>query len=265
MPELIEVEYYRRALEPFVGGRVQAIEMPDTNFTRPKGTPIAPFGQLIGEVLVSTSRRGKLLVLHFGDNADDEETVTLGMRFGMTGRLLVNGSGPIDKLEYASGRNEPTWDRFTLVIDGHRLSIRDQRRLGSVELNPNLHQLGPEASTVDATQLQRALAGRTKAMKSVLLDQSLLAGLGNLLVDESLWVAGIDPRRSAASFSDGEIESLATAIVKTVAKLTNRGGSHTGDSFASRNVDVPCPRDGQSMQHDTVGGRSTWWCPAHQQ
>lgn len=267
MPELIEVEFYRTALTPLIGGPVEAVHMHDENFTRPKGTPTEVFSQLVGESLTATSRRGKLLMLHFGEAGSagvQTGELTLGMRFGMTGRLLVDGTGPIDKLEYASGRDEPAWDRFVLVIGGRRVAIRDQRRLGSVELDPDPEQLGPEASTVTAQGLTKVLSGRTKPIKAALLDQKLVAGLGNLLVDETLWSAGVAPSRAANDFSPDEVDALATAIRATVDQLTQRGGSHTGDSFAARDSDAVCPRDGEPMRHDTIGGRSTWWCPAHQ-
>ncbi len=267
MPELIEVEFYRAALAPLIGGLVEDVQVADKNFTRPKGSPPEVFTQLVGESLTATSRRGKLLMLHFGEGGSDgvhTGELTLGMRFGMTGRLLVDGTGPIDKLEYASGRDEPRWDRCVLNIGGKRVAIRDQRRLGSVELDPNPDLLGPEASTVTGDELADTLSGRTKAIKAVLLDQKLLAGLGNLLVDETLWSAGIAPSRAANVFTLDETDALATTIRATVDQLTQRGGSHTGDSFTARDSDATCPRDGEPMRHDTVGGRSTWWCPAHQ-
>lgn len=267
MPELIEVEMYRRAFDPLIGRLVSAVEAPDVAYIRPNGTPREVLHQLVGERLHSTSRHGKLLILHFGGAPKpgvETLDLSLGMRFGMTGRLLINGSGPIDKLEYASGRDEPAWDRFTMTFGRSRVSMRDQRRLGSVELDPGVEGLGAEASTITASELSAALRGRTKAIKAVLLDQSLVAGLGNLLVDESLWRCGIAPTRRANSFDDAAILALADTVRATVAELSSRGGSHTGDSFVLRAAEARCPHDGERMRHDTVGGRSTWWCQAHQ-
>lgn len=260
MPELIEVEQYREALDTLCGEVVEAVTFPDVAFVRPPETPPEVFGALVGETLVSTSRHGKLLVANIGA----AEHFVLGMRFGMTGRLLIDGVSPIESLEYASTRNDPSWDRVIMTIGGRAVSIRDQRRLGSVELDPDTRLLGVEASTIETEALAAACARRTKAIKAVLLDQRLIAGLGNLLVDETLWQVGLDPRRPAGALSSAETDALAHEIVATVARLSERGGSHMGDSFDVREDGARCPRCGGAMTNDTVGGRSSWWCASHQ-
>lgn len=260
MPELIEVEQYREALDVLCGETVRSVDIPDSAFVRPREAPLEVFDALVGRTLASTSRHGKLLLAHFGTKDD----YVVGMRFGMTGRLLIDGVSPIETLEYASGRNDPAWDRAILDVGGHRVAMRDQRRLGSIELDPDTRQLGVEASTLTASALSGICTRRTKAIKAVLLDQALVAGLGNLLVDETLWQAGIDPRRSAGALSGHEIDAVAAQAVATVRTLSARGGSHTGDSFELRHLDATCHRCAGSMSHDTVGGRSTWWCATHQ-
>jgi len=261
VPELIEVELYRAALDPLLGEPVTAILIHDPAFARPKGTPVEVFDQIVGQPLTRTSRLGKLLCLHIG-SAD--AALVVGLRFGMTGRLLIDGTGPIEKLQYASARDEARWDRVVLTIGRRNVSVRDQRRLGSIELDPDLDRLGVEASTISAVELEQVIGGRTKAIKAVLLDQQLIAGLGNLLVDELLWVAGVSPGRTADTFSGADVTDLAGHIRATVTELTGRGGSHTGTTFEARIPGGTCPLDGAAMQHDTVGGRSTWWCPTHQ-
>lgn len=261
MPELIEVEYYRRALNERIGERVQAVDVVDQNYPRPKGFPGEAFEQLVGRSLQATTRRGKLLIANFGTG---NSHLALGLRFGMTGRLLFDGRGPIEVLEYSSDRNDPAWDRFALHIGAERLSVRDPRRLGSVELDPDVTALGPDAWTIDAHALQAALFRRRKAVKAALLDQQIIAGLGNLLVDECLWRCAISPGRSCEDLGAEEIEQLAASIRHTIDDLFERGGSHQGDSFESRTDGAICPRDGGPMRHDTIGGRSTWWCSEHQ-
>ena len=210
---------------------------------------------------------GKLLLLDFvraSDELDRQDTMTVGLRFAMTGMLLVDGVGPIEKLEYASARNDPSWDRFTMTLDDSIVTIRDQRRLGSVEFEPDESALGPDATTLTEAQLGAIVEGRTKPLKAVLLDQGLIAGIGNLLADEALWRAGLSPDQVAGELGETELAALATSIRETIEVLTSRGGSHTGDSFTLRNEGSTCSACGGSMQRSTVGGRTSWWCSVHQ-
>src|SRR5690606_7502787 len=118
--------------------------------------------------------------------------------FGMTGRLLVDGGAAIDRLEYSSDRNDPGWDRFVLTFrEGGDLRLRDPRRLGGIELDPDESRLGPDALGLTPAQLRRALDGSAQPLKARLLDQARIAGIGNLLADEILWRAGLDPARPA--------------------------------------------------------------------
>jgi formamidopyrimidine-DNA glycosylase len=96
------------------------------------------------------------------------------------------------------------------------------------------------------------------------MDQSRIAGLGNLLTDEVLWRAGLDPAREAGGLDDTERAELARTIRHTVRVLGRRGGSHTGDLQTSRARGGICPRDGAELQRRTVGGRTTYSCPVHQ-
>lgn len=260
MPELIEVEVYRRLAERVVGKRVAEVEAPDDWFV--KGTTAGEVRDAVeGATVTATGRVGKLMTLDLGP-----ERPMLGLRFGMTGRLVLDGeTAPIEKLEYASGRDDPKWDRFALrFADGGRLRMSDPRRLGGVELDPDLDRLGPDAWTVTARQLRGALAGSTTALKARLLDQSRVAGLGNLLTDETLWRAGLRPDRSAGEVPADEVTRLAGAVRRTVALLDRRGGSHRGDLQSQRNRHGRCPLDGAELRRETIGGRTTYWCPVHQ-
>ena len=148
-------------------------------------------------------RRGKLLLLDTGDGP------TVGLRFGMTGRLLVDGVPGMEHLEYGSDRAEPAWDRFTLAFaEGGELRIRDPRRLGGVELDPDEDRLGPDALDITPAQLREIIGSSRAPLKARLMDQHALAGVGNLLVDEALWRAGIDPARPANSLSAAELRRL---------------------------------------------------------
>ena len=219
---------------------------------------------LEGQTVVGVRRLGKLMMLDFGHSGGPIGAV-LGLRFGMTGRLVVDDHAVIEKLEYSSARVLPEWRRFALGFDDQgTLVVVDPRRLGGVELNPDDSQLGPDAFDLAVEQLGAALEGSRTALKARLLDQRRVAGLGNLLVDEILWRIGLDPAREAGSLNGAEQERLAEAIRLTVAELAERGGSHTGDLHLARVRGGSCPRDGELLDRRTIGGRTTYSCPLHQ-
>ena len=112
----------------------------------------------------------------------------------MSGRVIVDDVEAGDPLIYASNQRVEAWHRFGVrFADGGSFMLRDPRRLGAVELDPDESRLGPDALTFTLEQLDHALDARTAPVKAVLMDQARIAGLGNLLVDEALWRAGIDP------------------------------------------------------------------------
>lgn len=260
MPELIEVEVYRQLAEVAVGRRVSEIEADDDWFLKGGTTATQLNDALVGATIEGTDRIGKLLLVHVG-----AERPTLGLRFGMTGRLVFDDDAPIPHLEYSSHRDEPAWDRFALRFDdGSRLRLSDPRRLGGVQLDPPVDRLGPDAWRITPTQLRDALAGSTAPLKARLLDQARVAGLGNLLVDETLWRAGLDPVQEAGGLDDAAIRRLQRHIRRTVTLLFERGGSHTGDLQSERHRGGHCPRDGAPLERRTIGGRTTYSCPQHQ-
>ncbi len=260
VPELIEVEVYRRLVERTIGWRVADVAAPDAWFLKRGLSVDQVTGALQGAVVTGTGRVGKLLVVHLDDDRPD-----LGLRFGMTGRLVLDGVAPIVRLEYGPSRDDPTWHRFGLGFDrGRRLWLSDPRRLGGVELDPDLSALGPDAWSITVAQLRRALAGSSAPLKARLLDQSRVAGLGNLLVDETLWRASLDPTRPAGGLDRAETARLQRHVRTTVRALFDRGGSHTGDLHRARHRGGSCPRDGAPLTRSTVGGRTTYSCPVHQ-
>ena len=260
MPELPEVEAYRRlAEERALGRRVRRVLAPDDWFLKRGLTAAAARRALKGRTFVAARRTGKLLLLD-----TDGGGPTLGLRFGMTGRLIVDGSAGVDQLLYSSLRDETAWDRFAVRFDdGGDLRVRDPRRLGGVELDPDEARLGVDALAVRPAELG-ALLRSTAPLKARLMDQSRIAGIGNLLVDEMLWRAGLDPARPAGSLEPVEVRRLHRHLRGTVEDLIERGGSHTGDLQPARVPGGTCPRDGTPLLRRTVGGRTTWSCPAHQ-
>ncbi|MDP9073991.1 MAG: formamidopyrimidine-DNA glycosylase [Actinomycetota bacterium] len=307
MPELAEVEAYRRlAAARALNRPIDAVEAPDAWYLKGGITGPALSAALADRRLVSADRRGKLLML-----ATSGDGPVLGLRFGMSGRLVVDGHAGIDDLWYSSNRDEAKWDRFGLrFADGGLLVMRDPRRLGGVSLDPPVERLGPDALDISLAQLRHALAGRRPrvavvsggkvpaskvpaskvaaskvaasaavsdpgfelgrpelagpSIKGRLLDQSRLAGVGNLAADEMLWRARLAPDRPAAGLSDAELRRLHRHLRTTLAQMIEHGGSHTGTLMPQRRPGGICPKDGTPLVHATIATRSTWWCPLHQ-
>ncbi len=258
MPEMLEVEIYRRAAATKLGRRIVGIDAPDAWYLKGGIDAGSVITVLVGETVIDDRRRGKLLLL-------DTTGPTIGLRFGMTGVLDVDGADAIDALEYASHRRDPAWERFVLHFeDGGALRMRDPRRLGGVELNPDEQRLGPDAAEVTLRQLTALLADSNAPLKARLMDQARLAGLGNLLTDETLWRAGFDPARAAGSLSHDEVVTLRRVMRHTLRVLGARGGSHLGDLQDSRSRQGNCPADGSPLLRRTIGGRTTYSCPLHQ-
>ena len=259
MPELIEVETYRRLAERALSRPVAEVDAPDAWYLKGGLTASALGAAVVGRAFVAARRIGKLLLLD-----TDGDGPTVGLRFGMTGRLLVDGSAGDDERRHAGWLGEPAWDRATFrFTDGGDLRMRDPRRLGGFLLDPDEARLGADAARLTLGQLRAALVS-SAPLKARLMDQARLAGLGNLLVDEVLFRAGLDPARPARSLSEAEQRRLHRRLRATVDDLQRRGGSHTGDHMAARVRGGLCPKDGTPMLRRTVGGRTTFSCPAHQ-
>jgi len=258
MPEMLEIEIYRRAAATAVGRRIVGVDAPDAWYLKGGADAASITAALVDERIIADRRIGKLLLL-------ETTGPTLGLRFGMTGVLDVDGHHTIDALEYSSHRRDPEWERFILHLDdGGALRMRDPRRLGGVELDPDETALGPDASEVTLRELSSILADSEAPLKARLMDQRRLAGLGNLLTDEILWRAGFDPARASRSLVADDIAQLRRTMRQTLRQLTRRGGSHTGDLQKSRDRNGSCPIDGTALLRRTIGGRTTYSCPLHQ-
>jgi formamidopyrimidine-DNA glycosylase len=219
---------------------------------------------ITGATFERARRRGKVVLL-------DTDDATIGLHFGMTGRLVIDGVAAIERLAYASHRDHPAWDRLVLfATPGGRsappaLRFNDPRRLGHVSLDPDLDRLGVDFAAVTPRRLAAALSGRRGVLKSVLLDQHVVAGLGNLCADEVLWWADLDPRRTVDTLSEADVEHLAATIRRRLPIMLARGGSTSGVlSPVVRAACPPCERDGTPLERSTIGGRTTIWCPLHQ-
>ena len=209
--------------------------------------------------MLSARRLGKQLLL-------DTDGPTLGVHFGMTGRIVVDDVAAIDQLEYGSGRDEPRWDRFRITLaDGGSMRVNDPRRWSRVTLDPDISGLGPDLLEVTYDQLRIAVSGGSRPIKALLLDQHVVAGLGNLCVDEVLWHARIAPAHPAGELTGGEVAALHRCMRQHLPVMLDRGGSHRGEVSPAFRAALPsCPQDGAALVRDKVGGRTTVWCPVHQ-
>lgn len=270
MPELPEVEIIRRYLDEQLPGRT--IACVDILLARQLKHP-APeaFQSLVaGKRMAGVRRRGKYLLLDLKDGS----TIVFHLR--MTGSLVYD----------ASGRQRDAYARMVFrLADGGALRFSDIRTFGCVygfaageEIAvPGLQSLGPEPLSDDFTSsyLAAALKGRKQPVKSFLLDQRRIAGLGNIYADEALFLAGIDPRRAAGSLSAQECRRLKEAIRKVLCEGIADGGTtfrdyrngagesghHQEHLYVYHREGKPCPVCSRPVEKTTVGGRGTHFCP----
>jgi formamidopyrimidine-DNA glycosylase len=248
MPELPEAERARRQIDRVIGREIVAVDDRDTYVCRPHA-PGEIASALVGRRLTSAHRRGKFLWAETDDDGPD-----LGLHLGMAGRLAVD---------------EPpapnSWDRFVLEFaGGGRLALRDKRRLGRAGIEPDLSHVGPDAAEVGREEFRARVGRGTVALKAKLLDQAAIAGVGNLLADETLWRARLSPRRVAGELSVEELDRLRREVRAATREAIRHGGVHTGRLIPHRVRGGTCPRCGATLERATIGGRTTYWCPREQ-
>ena len=266
MPELPEVETTVRGLARYLdGARLVRVETRRANLRRP--FPVDLVQVLTGATVTGLGRRAKYGLIH------TDRGQTMVFHLGMSGRWRTNPD--------ALG----THDHLVLETEsGHTLALCDPRRFGSVDLVmeaaldqwPAFAALGPEplGEALDALHLKAALLGRSAAIKLMLLDQRIVAGLGNIYVCEALFRARIDPRKAAGTVSGPALARLVPAIKQVIAEAIEAGGSSLRDyaqpdgelGYFSKRFDVydragqPCSRCAAPIVRIVQGGRSTWFC-----
>ncbi len=280
LPELPEVETVRRGLLPHLeGARIARAEVrrPDLRWPMPPDLVQV----MTGATVTALRRRSKYLL------ADLDRGGTVLWHLGMSGRMLVEGAG------LAGFHRDPgiiaRHDHVVLTTDaGTTITFNDARRFGMVDLirdgaaHPLLDHLGPEPFDPVFTPeyLAARLAGRRLPIKQALLDQRIVAGLGNIYVSESLWRAGIDPRRASGRIGAARLAALVGHIRDVLSDAIAAGGSSLRDhrqasgelgyfqhSFRTYDREgQPCLRDGcdGTIRRIVQSGRSSFYCPACQ-
>jgi formamidopyrimidine-DNA glycosylase len=287
MPELPEVETVARQLDPELRGRrILRLEVLDGRWSRP--VPPEELGDAVsGRTIRGLGRRGKYLLLEL----DREQTLVMHLR--MTGNLvLVEGDRVLDPSEgrrlYEAERSTSARHLRALfaLADGRELWFTDPRRFGEAfliddaDLDRRFAKLGvepfSEAFTPEA--LGAMAAGRTVPLKSFLLDQSGVAGVGNIYADEALFRARLHPLSPAGSMKPEHHEALRDAVVAALEAGIENGGSSIDDYRDGRGEKgtmqdeflvhtregKPCPECGSGIVRIVVGGRSTYYCPSCQ-
>lgn len=268
MPELPEVESARQVLLHALDREIVGVDDTDTWVCRPHA-PGDIAAALVGGRLTVAHRRGKTMWCETrarGGAAGPH----LGVHLGMGGRVIVTddaglrmGGGEPGRPDRRPGKVE--WDRFAMTFtDGGTFRLFDKRRLGRVRLDPALDALGPDAEQISREDFRVRVGRGRSAVKARLLDQSVLAGVGNLLADETLWQAALSPSAPADTLDATTLDGLHDALELALKAAIAHGGVHTGEVIEHRHAGGRCPRCGGEMVHGTVGGRSTWWCATEQ-
>ncbi len=286
MPELPEVEVTRRRIAPLLlGRRIRQVSTTGASyfFLTP---PAALRRALRGRRVTALARRGKYLVLELegGDR--------IVIHLGMTGQLFSSAASS-PRLLSATARaalapeeqpgfrpDQHTHLRLRFEDGGPEVLLRDVRKFGKVlllrpgESHARLDHLGEDALAVSGASLFRAARGRRVAIKNLLLDQRVLAGVGNIYADEALFLSGVRPSRRASRVTRRECEALARSLSRVLERSIETGGSSISDFVAPDGRDgsyqterrvyarggEPCPACGAAIARTRIGQRSTHYC-----
>ena len=282
MPELPEVETVRRGLEPAMTGGVivrAQVNRPDLRWPFPPRMA----ERLTGQTVLTLRRRSKYIL------ADLSSGETLLVHLGMSGRMTVSGD-PLGQFLHDHPMPEKH-DHVVIDLDnGARITFNDPRRFGAMDLMPTaeadthplLAKIGPEplGNSFDERYLVDALKAKNSPIKSALLDQRIVAGLGNIYVCEALYRARISPRRRAGAISKSRVASLVPIIRDVLGQAIAAGGSSLRDfrqadgelGYFQHRFDVydregaPCRSDGceSVIRRIVQSGRSSFYCPSCQ-
>ena len=282
MPELPEVETVRRGLEPVMTGQVMAqvaVNRPDLRWP----FPLNMAARLTGRRVLQLRRRSKYIL------ADLDSGETLLIHLGMSGRMLISGD-PLGRFVQEHPAKEKHDHVVIDMANGARVTFNDPRRFGAMDMfttdaadaHPLLASLGPEPLGNDFSEsyLVAALKPRNMPIKSALLDQKIVAGLGNIYVCEALFRTGISPLRKARNVSKPRLAALVPAIRNVLSEAIEAGGSSLRDfrqtdgelGYFQHSFDV-YGREGENCRNADCSsrisrvvqsGRSSFYCPTCQ-
>jgi formamidopyrimidine-DNA glycosylase len=287
MPELPEVEVTRRRLAPFLIGRcIERVHTTaDSYFFLTDPRELAR--GLEGREIRALGRQGKYLLAELSDGQ------RLLLHLGMSGQLFADGASSVRLLSASTRaalapeeqpRFEPdqhTHLRLAFADGGAEVLFRDVRKFGKVRLlppgssDPRLDRLGIDALEATPEDLYRGTRGRRVAIKNLLLDQSVIAGIGNIYADEGLFLAGIRPTRGARRLTRADCARLVEALQRVLLRSIETGGSSISDYVAPDGDDghyqderrvyarggEPCRACGTTVRKIVLGQRGTHYCP----
>ena len=274
MPELPEVDFVRRMLAPVMAGqRVEGLLVRRANLRMP--FPDAFEARLVGHTVIDVTRRAKYLLARLSSGE------TLIVHLGMSGWFRVErAAGPEFEAEPGDHDDDPKHDHVVIrMASGMLVTFNDPRRFGLMDLalkgglqaHPALKDLGPEplSSAFDGAVLARACHRRKIPIKVALLDQTVVAGVGNIYASEACFEARISPRRKAATIATAtgaprpQAHTLAAAVVKVLERAIARPGARFK---VYERAGAACPRRGcgGTIRRLVQAGRSTFYCPSCQ-
>lgn len=276
MPELPEVETVRRTLTPVIGASIEDVWDSGKGLHMKRKPPRKRLADLIGRQIVALRRHGKYLLV------DTDGPDTLLVHLGMTGRFCI----------HAATEERSAHTHLVLTLDDDReLRFTDARRFGQLDVvtrehereHPALAVLGPDALTeaIDPAALVKQAKARRTTLKSFVLDQSVIAGVGNIYASEALWRAGLRPSRRSNKLTVAGAEKLAAAIREVIDHALVNGGTTLSDFVAAdgargENADYlwvydregqPCLRCQKKkcvIKRAVHQGRATYYCPTCQ-
>lgn len=261
MPELPEVETIRRQLsEHITGAMIESVEVRDIHCY--EGSR-----EIKGEKIEQVERAGKYLFVHFASGRG------LQVHLKMTGRVIID-LGNYDTLEHT---------RVVLkLVDGRRIFYWDTRMFGYIKVAEDIRKqelgirekMGPEPWEISDIDFLRKLQKTGRAIKEAILDQSLLAGVGNIYASDGLWLARINPRRKSKTLSLSEVKKLRASLCRVMERGLATGGasdnsyvnalgqrgSYQNEFLVYGRTGEPCHNCGRALTYLKIGGRGSWMC-----